>query len=289
MSQAETLKDVAIAMPRAGTRSFGSVAGHARRVAGWLDPLALIVPAAIVVIWQMVVSWELVDTQYLPSPTEVVSAARAWVFGGDAPALYDGTWTTHAFASAQRVAYGFVLGSAAGVLMGFVIGWSPLGARLFDPILQLLRPIPITAWLPFVVVFLGTKGTSAIALISIGAFFPVVLNTVHGLRQVDGILLRAAQMLGCRSRHRLLWRVGIPAALPSIFTGLRTGIGLSWVLVIVAEMIAVKSGFGYVMWDAYYFLRMDVIVAAMLSVGLMGFLFDRVAIAVQKKVCAWNR
>lgn len=261
----------------------------ARRAFGWFDPLALVVPIALVGLWQAVITLDLVETQYLPSPLEVYRAAKGWILGGGTgQALYNGTWHVHAMASTQRVMSGFVVGAVAGVAAGFVIGWSKVGARLLDPVLQLLRPIPITAWLPFVVVFLGTKGTSAIALIAIGAFFPVVLNTVHGLRQVDPLLLRAAQMLGCRSRLRLLLRVGTPAALPAVFTGLRTAIGLSWVLVIVAEMIAVKSGFGYVMWDAYYFLRMDVIVAAMLSVGVMGFVFDRIAVAVQGRVCAWN-
>jgi len=260
-----------------------------RRGLGWLDPLAIVVPIVMVGIWQAIISWKLVDTQYLPSPTEVYRALRTWIFGGGAgQQLYRGTWHEHALASTQRVLYGFAVGSAAGVLMGFVIGWSKIGARLFDPVFQLLRPIPITAWLPFVVVFLGTKGSSAVALIALGAFFPVVLNTVHGLRQTDPLLVRAAQMLGCHNRLKLLRRVGIPAATPAIFTGLRTAMGLSWVLVIVAEMIAVKSGFGYVMWDAYYFLRMDVIVAAMLSVGFMGFVFDRIVVAVQNRVCAWT-
>lgn len=275
------------AVPRPAPRARARGAG--RKVLGWADPLALVVPVLLVGVWQLVITWDLVDTQYLPSPAEVFEATRGWIFGGaEGQQLYDGTWHVHAWASTQRVASGFALGSVAGLAMGFVIGWSKIGSRLFDPVLQIFRPIPITAWLPFVVVFLGTKGASAVALIGIGAFFPVVLNTVHGLRHVDPLLLRAAQMLGCRSRRRLLLRVGIPAALPSVFTGLRTGIGLSWVLVIVAEMIAVKSGFGYVMWDAYYFLRMDVIVAAMLSVGVMGFLFDRITVAVQHRVCAWT-
>lgn len=274
---------------RSRPRPSGRTGSVARRVLTLLDPLALVVPVLFVLVWHLTIAWELIDSQYVPSPSEVLTATRTWVFGGAAgQSLYDGTWHVHAWASTQRVASGFAVGSLAGVAMGFVIGWSRLGARLFDPLLQILRPIPITAWLPFVVVFLGTRGSSAVALIAIGAFFPVVLNTVHGLRHVDGLLLRAAQMLGCRTRLRLLLRVGVPAALPSVFTGLRTGIGLSWVLVIVAEMIAVKSGFGYVMWDAYYFLRMDVIVAAMLSVGLMGFLFDRVVVGIQGRVCAWT-
>lgn len=262
----------------------------ARRGLRFFDPLALIVPAVLILVWQVVIDWKIVDSQYLPKPLEVYRAIKGWVFGADGgSALYDGTWRDHAWASIQRVLYGFALGSGAGAAMGCVIGWSKVGARALDPLVQLLRPIPITAWLPFVVVFLGTQGSSAVALIAIGAFFPVLVNTVAGLRQVDELLLRAAQMLGCRSRLRLLRRVGLPAALPSIFTGLRVSAGLSWVLVIVAEMIAVKSGFGYVMWDAYYFLRMDVIVAAMLSVGLMGFGFDRLVIAVQGRVCAWTQ
>jgi len=268
-------------------RSAGAVA---RRGLRFFDPLALIAPAVLVLVWQLVIDWKIVESEYLPEPLEVYRAIKAWVLGDNVtPALYNGTWADHAWASTQRVLYGFAVGSGAGAVMGCVIGWSKVGARIFDPLVQLLRPIPITAWLPFVVVFLGTKGSSAVALIAIGAFFPVLVNTVAGLRQVDELLLRAAQMLGCRSRLRLLRRVGLPAALPAIFTGLRVSAGLSWVLVIVAEMIAVKSGFGYVMWDAYYFLRMDVIVAAMLSVGLMGFVFDRLVVATQGRVCAWTQ
>jgi NitT/TauT family transport system permease protein len=262
----------------------------ARRMVRWFDPASLLAPLGVVLLWQVVIEWELVDIQYLPAPLEVLSAARSWIFGGgDGQALYNGTWSRHAWASVQRVTYGFAVGSCAGLAFGFLIGWSRIGARVFDPLFQVLRPIPITAWLPFVVVFLGTKGSSAVALIAIGAFFPVLLNTVSGLRQVDELLLRAAQMLGCRSRLRLLRRVGVPAAAPSIFTGLRLSVGLSWVLVIVAEMIAVKSGFGYVMWDAYYFLQMDMIVAAMLSVGVMGFLFDRLVVAAERRVCRWTK
>jgi NitT/TauT family transport system permease protein len=265
-------------------------AAVARRGLRFIDPLALIAPVAAVVAWQLIIDWKIVESQYLPEPLEVWRAAWAWIFGdATTPALYNGTWTTHAWSSTQRVLYGFAVGSGAGAVMGCVIGWSKIGARIFDPLIQILRPIPITAWLPFVVVFLGTKGSSAVALIAIGAFFPVLVNTVAGLRHVDELLLRAAQMLGCRSRLRQLVRVGIPAAAPSIFTGLRVSAGLSWVLVIVAEMIAVKSGFGYVMWDAYYFLRMDVIVAAMLSVGVMGFVFDRLVVLVQGGVCSWTQ
>lgn len=272
------------AEPR-GSRLTRFVAGSARRV----DPLAFVTPIVVVLVWQAVVSFDLVDTEYLPTPLEVADATWGWVFGSvDAQPLYNGTWLEHALASSQRVIYGFALGGLSGAAIGCIIGWSRIGSRLLDPFFQILRPIPITAWLPFMVVFFGTKAISAIGLIAVGAFFPVMLNTVHGLHHVAPLQLRAAQMLGCTGRLRLLMRVGLPAALPAIFTGLRLGIGLSWVLVIVAEMVAVKSGFGYVMWDAYYFVRLDVIVAAMLSVGLMGYLFDRLVVMIERRLCAWT-
>jgi NitT/TauT family transport system permease protein len=141
---------------------------------------------------------------------------------------------------------------------------------------------------PFAVIFFGIRDPSAFFLIALGAFFPVVVNTAAGVQRTPALLVRAARMLGTR-RHMLLPRVVVPAALPSIFTGLRLGIGIAWVLVIVAEMLAVKSGLGFAMWDAYYFLRMDIIIVSMLSVGLLGFLCDRVIIGISQWTLRWSR
>ena len=122
--------------------------------------------------------------------------------------------------------------------------------------------MPITAWLPFAIAVFGIYDASALFLIGLGAFYPIVVNTTHGVRDTNLLLLRAARMMGASPRT-IMAKVVFPSALPSIFTGLRLGIGVAWTAVIVAEMIAVKSGLGYVLWDAYYVGRMDICVATM--------------------------
>ena len=160
-------------------------------------------------------------------------------------------------------------------------------ARLVDPSIQLLRPVPITAWLPFAIAVFGIYDASALFLIGLGAFYPIVVNTTHGVRDTNLLLLRAARMLGAGTLT-ILAKVIFPSALPSIFTGLRLGIGVAWTAVIVAEMIAVKSGLGYVLWDAYYVGRMDICVATMFSVGLLGFLSDRIIVWAARLVLRWR-
>lgn len=190
--------------------------------------------------------------------------------------------------SSQRVGQGYLLAIAVGVPLGVLIGWSPLAARLVDPTIQALRPVPITAWLPFCIAIFGIRAFGAIFLIALGAFYPIVVNAAHGARDVERNLVRAARMMGA-SPVQLLFRVVLPAALPSVFTGLRIGLGIAWTAVIVAEMVAVKSGLGYVLWDAYYIGRMDVVIADMVSIGLVGFLSDRVILMVERRVLRWRR
>src|SRR3954470_8153506 len=139
----------------------------------------------------------------------------------------------HAGNSTYRVTIGFLLASASGVLIGCLIGWFRLFSDLIDPIIQVLRPIPITAWVPFAVIFFGIRDGSAFFLIALGAFFPIVVNTASGVASTPKLLVRAARMLGIRP-YMLLPRVVLPSAMPFVFTGLRLGIGLAWVLVIVA-------------------------------------------------------
>jgi NitT/TauT family transport system permease protein len=151
----------------------------------------------------------------------------------------------------------------------------------------MLRPIPITAWLPFSIAVFGIYDASALFLIGLGAFYPIVVNTTHGVRDTSRLLIRAAQMLGA-SDATILFKVVFPSALPAIFTGLRLGIGIAWTAVIVAEIVAVKSGLGYVLWDAYYVSRMDICVAAMISVGMLGLASDRVISGLSRRVLRWR-
>ncbi len=133
----------------------------------------------------------------------------------------------------------------------------------------------------------GIKDYGAIFLICLGAFYPILINATHGGRSLDQNLHRAALMMGASS-HTILFRVVLPNALPAIFAGMRIGAGIAWSAVIVAELVAVKSGLGYVLWDAYYIGRMDVVVADMASIGLLGFLTDCLLIALEKRLVRWR-
>lgn len=250
-----------------------------RRIAG---------PLIVLVTWYLASTRGWVDPRFVPSPMTVARALQEWMFGPVGANPYSGTWFAHAGNSTYRVLVGFLIAAATGVTIGSLIGWFRLVSDLVDPVIQILRPVPITAWVPFAVIFFGIRDGSAFFLIALGAFFPIVVNTAAGVAGTPKLLVRAARMLGIRP-YMLLPRVILPAAMPYIFTGLRLGIGLAWVLVIVAEMIAVKSGLGFAMWDAYYFLRLDIIIAAMLSVGALGFLSDLIIRLIGRRFLRWSR
>lgn len=264
---------------RGGVRNLARAFPYARRTIG---------PLVVLLIWHIASTYGWADARFIPPPLTVLKSLNEWMFGTAGTGPYSGTWFSHAGNSFYRVMGGFLVAAFFGVLIGCIVGWSRLMSDLLDPIIQIVRPIPITAWVPFAVIFFGIRDASAFFLIALGAFFPIVINTAAGVSGTPALLVRAARMLGIRP-HNILRRVVLPSAMPYIFTGLRLGIGLAWVLVIVAEMMAVKSGLGFAMWDAYYFLRMDIIIGAMLSVGLLGFLSDLLIKAIANHVLKWSR
>jgi NitT/TauT family transport system permease protein len=245
-------------------------------------------PLLVLLLWYVASTLHWVDPRFVPSPLTVLHSLWIWMFGPVGAGPYSGTWFMHAGNSAYRVLIGFLAAAAAGVVIGCLIGWFKLVSDIVDPVIQIIRPIPITAWVPFAVIFFGIRDGAAFFLIALGAFFPIVVNTAVGVAATPKLLVRAARMLGVRP-HMLLPRVVIPSAMPFIFTGLRLGIGLAWVLVIVAEMMAVKSGLGFAMWDAYYFLRLDIIIASMLSVGVFGFVSDLIIRYIGHRALRWSR
>jgi NitT/TauT family transport system permease protein len=198
-------------------------------------------PAVILVAWELVTAAGWVSSASLPSPTAVAIAWWEWIFGPrQALAWYSGTWGSYVLMSLGRVVVGFTIASAAGVSLGILIGWYSVIEDLCDGLINFLRAVPMTAWVPFAVFLFGIHESAAIFLIAFGAFFPIVVNVAAGARQTPRILIRAARMLGTPPR-KLLQRVVLPSSLPAIFTGLRVGLGLAWVLVIVAEMLAVQA------------------------------------------------
>ena len=252
--------------------------------------LAIVLPVMVIAVWQMAGKDGSLFGGVLPTPDRAWQAWKVWAFGSTGLSLnpYSGTWFANLIFSAERVGKGFLAAILVAVPVGLAIGWNRIASGALDPTVQLLRPIPITAWLPFSIAVFGIRDLGAIFLIALGAFYPIVVNTAQGARDVERNLIRAAMMMGA-GRWTVLRRVVFPASLPSIFTGLRIGLGIAWTAVIVAEMVAVKSGLGYVLWDAYYVGRMDVVIADMASIGLLGLVSDRVILLIERWVLTWRR
>lgn len=249
----------------------------------------LVVPVGIIVVWQLVASAGWISAASLPSPAAVIEAWWTWIFGPKMHlAWYSGTWGVHVLFSVRRVAAGFAIAASTGVGLGILIGWYALVEDLFDGVINFLRAVPMTAWVPFTVFFFGIHETAAIFLIAFGSFFPIVVNVASGTRQTPRMLIRAALMLGTRP-GKLLVRVALPSALPSVFAGLRIGLGLAWVLVIVAEMLAVQGGIGFALWSAYQFNRLDLIACAIVTVGMLGLVSDWLLLALAARVLRWQR
>lgn len=250
--------------------------------------IGIVVPIAVLVFWQFVGSRQDM-AGIVPTPLAVLQGWQGWVFGASGSNLnpYQGTWLSNVQYSGMRVLQGFTLAAIIGIPLGLMIGWSRLMAQLFDPLVQSLRPIPITAWLPFSIALFGIRDMGSVFLIFLGGFYAIVVNTTQGARDVERNLVRAATMMGA-TRAQLLLRVVLPSAMPSVFTGMRIGLGISWTAVIVSEMVAVKSGLGYVLWDAYYVGRMDIVLADMVSIGAMGYLSDRLIVMLERRVLRWR-
>jgi len=250
--------------------------------------LSVIGPIGFVLLWWLVAASQLFPSSILPAPPSVVAALFEWAFGRPDAGPYSGTLWQAIAASTQRVLVGYAIAAVLGILIGIPAGFFRVFGRIIDPLIQLLRPIPVTAWVPLSLVFFGFGFKGAIFLVALGSFFPIVVNTIEGVRGANRMLVRVGRMLGA-NQFELLTLFILPASLPAIFVGLRVGIGLAWVLVIVAELLSVKSGIGYTLIDAYSFNRYDVVIAAMILLGVMGFLSDRIVVAIGNVLLRWHR
>jgi NitT/TauT family transport system permease protein len=248
----------------------------------------LVVPALLLAGWEAFSRSGYLPPSLLPAPSQVLWTWADWLFAIDESTQDNaGRWWVDALASASRVLSGYGIAAVSGISIGVAIGWWRFVERTIEPTIQLLRPIPPVSWIPLAIIWFGIADRPAIFLVFLGTFFPVLMNSIHGVKTIDRDLIRAAEMMGARERQ-LLRLVVLPAALPAIFAGLRIGVGSAWMLTVTAEMVAVKSGLGYVLWDSYYFLRYDMVIAAMISIGLLGFATDLCVKQIMTATLRWQ-
>jgi NitT/TauT family transport system permease protein len=256
----------------------------------------LIVPALLLAVWHALSQSGVFRPEILPSPLAVVQRWVAYLSpeGGFVPGddwlawLNSSEMLTDAYSSLYRVLAGFAIGAGLALPLGLLMGADKRVYALFDPLVQFLRPIPPIAYIPLSILWFGLGNPPALFLISIGAFFPVLLNTIAGVRQVDSIYIRAARNLGASS-FTLFWRVILPAATPYILTGARIGLGTAFIVVIVAEMIAVNSGLGYRILEAREYLWSDKVIAGMVTIGMIGLALDLLMTKLSNYLLRWHR
>ncbi|GAA3847400.1 ABC transporter permease [[Pseudomonas] carboxydohydrogena] len=258
---------------------------------------ATIIPITVLVVWQAFSSAHILSPIILPGPLAVIQKWWAyllpplprnpltdswlsWALSGELP--------LDAFASFQRVVVGFLIGAGLALPLGLLMGANDKIYRLFNPLIEVLRPIPPIAYIPLAILWFGLGNPPAYFLISIGAFFPVLLNTIAGVRHVDGIYIRAARNLGV-SQYQMFVRVILPAATPYILSGARIGMGTAFIVVIVAEMIAVNSGLGFRILEAREYFWSDKIIAGMFTIGFLGLAIDTVMTRINNHLLRWHR
>lgn len=247
-----------------------------------------IVPIILLLGWEIAARFGILPQSLLPPPSRVVSVLWDWVFGtSNLAGTYSGEWLESALSSGYRVMIGYLLAVVVGLILGVAIGWFRVVEKLLEPTFEILRPTPPVSWIPVAIIWFGIADKPAIFLIFLGSLFPVMVNTVQGVKGTSKDLIRAASMMGASPWHIIRYVV-LPAALPSMFSGFRIAMGTAWALSVTAEMIAVKSGLGYVLWDSYYFLRFDLVFAGMVSIGILGFLMDYLLRKIMKGLLHWQ-
>jgi len=250
-----------------------------REILGNLIPQALSLSIAVG-IWQGVVYFEVYRFGYVPSVPQVVAAAVDYI--PSSRFLHDAWFSTY------RVLTAWLLALALGVPLGLMIGWKLTVRDVVFPSIELLRPIPPIAWIPAAIVFFPHVEASVIFICFIGAFFPIVLNTATGARQIEETYFRAARC--CGASERLIFRqVVLRGAMPYIVIGAAVGMGVCWMAVVAAEMIAGERGLGYMIWEAYSLAQYPLIIVGMFVIGALGAAMSTLIRGLGRSLVPWQR
>ena len=248
--------------------------------APWRDSLApWALPVALLLAWQLAAQWGWLSSRILPEPWAVAKAFWHLAVSGE-------LWL-HLKTSLWRATVGFAVGAGLGLLLGLFTGSFRHAETLLDTTLQMVRNIPALALIPLVILWFGIDETAKLFLLAVGVFFPVYLNTFHGIRSADQGLIEMAKSYGL-SGWPLYRDVILPAAMPSILVGVRFSLGLVWVLLIVAETISAQAGIGYMTMNAREFLQTDVVLVGILLYALLGKLADLFSRRLERHCLRWN-
>ena len=268
-----------LSVPEAAASSAASLKATARRLPSAERLRPWIVPLIILAAWQFSSQFGWLSSRILPEPWHVLKAAWALALSGE-------LWT-HVKTSTWRALAGFAVGGGLGLLLGLLTGSFRRAETLLDTTLQMVRNIPPLALIPLVILWFGIDETAKLFLVSLGVFFPMYINTFHGIRAADRGLIEMARSYGL-SGFALYREVILPGALPSILVGVRFALGLMWVILIVAETISATAGIGYMTMNAREFLQTDVVLVGILLYALLGKFADLLARGLEHFWLRWH-
>ena len=238
--------------------------------------ISLILPISVVVIWALLTTFTgLIPSYFLPSPSEVLKSFEAL--------LMNGQLITDTSLTLLRVILGLRVSALVGIPLGILMGWSKTANDLSSLMIGVLRPIPPIAWIPFAILWFGVGLESAIFIIFVGSVFPILINTMDGVKRVDKVLLESAYTLGA-NQMQTLRKVVVPASLPSIVTGLKVGVGVGLMCTVAAEMIGSNNGLGYLIFTSTSMLDTGSAIVGMLTIGVIGLGADYLFSRVEKEV-----
>ncbi len=264
--------------PAAAVKTTRSRAPLTGRIANG-NLIGWVVPALIVVIWEALARAGYLQPNVLPAPSAIVAAAIRLTASGQLPESIG--------VSTLRALAGFVVGGGIGLALGLANGLSRLSEKLTDTSLQMVRNVPHLALIPLVILWFGIDEGAKLFLVALGVFFPMYINTLHGIRNVDPQLVEMGRIYGMK-QGELFWRVILPGALPSIFVGLRYALGIMWLTLIVAETIAAESGIGHMAMQAREFLLVDVVMLSIIIYALLGKAADSIARLLERLSLQWH-
>lgn len=241
--------------------------------------ISWLVPALVLVIWEAAARAGLIAPQVLPAPSTVIGTAIDLTRNGEL--------LVHLGVSLLRAATGFVIGGTLGLVLGILVGFSPLAQALLDRPIQMVRAIPFLAMLPLVIVWFGVGEVAKIFLVSLAVLFPVYINTMLGIRQIDPKLMELAKVIGL-SRAAIVRRIILPGAMPSILTGVRYALAHAWLALVIAETLATTKGIGFLAMDAREFLNTNVILLTMVIYALIGVAADALVRMLEVRCLSWH-
>ena len=246
----------------------------------------ILFPFVFIIVWQLLSVSGILPPNRIPSPFEIISALKELLITG----LPQGKILFyHCLFSLIRVLGGFMAAAVVAIPLGIVLGRSKRLHDMFIPIIEIIRPVPPLAWIPLAILWFGIGLKSAVFIIFLGCFFPIILSTISGVLSVDKVLIDAAKTLGAEECD-LFYKVLLPGSFPSIYTGLRIGMGIGWMTLVAAEFTGVKSGYGvgYMIMTARDIQRPDFILAGMVTIGLIGFLLDLLLRFWESRALRWR-